>query len=328
VVSKIVGAIREFFWLERARARVSGRSHADQVAIRKWWTAAHAYLRVAAQLSPDRDFFVALTLYREGITTLTGAALIVVEGDVRGDDVADVRAAVGALDRIWPKLGIEKKDGGALEGARTILCSAASRDAGPPARDAAFTACASMRRLACALERAIEPRSASHLARRRALRLAVLAATVVVCVSIPLPRLFAPKSLALYHPVELSSVHPHSRAPSGGGGLVNGELEFTYGAHTDVQDDPWMMVDLERPTRVERIAVHNRGDGWFDDCLPLVVEVGNEVSSLEPIGTRTTVFTRTNPWVLDHIDRTIRYVRVRKRGHSYIALDEVAVYER
>jgi hypothetical protein len=235
---------------------------------------------------------------------------------------------VRALDRIWPRLGIEKKELGALEVARAILCGAASRDAGPPARDAGFTACASMRRLACALERAIEPRTASHLARRRALRVAVLATTVLICVSIPLPRLFAPKSLALYHPVKLSSVHPDSRAPSGGGGLVNGELEFTYGAHTDIQDDPWMMLDLERPTRVGRIAVHNRGDGWFDECLPLVIEVGNEVSSLEPIGTRTTVFTRTKPWVLDHIDRTIRYVRVRKGGHGYIALDEVAVYER
>jgi hypothetical protein len=185
-----------------------------------------------------------------------------------------------------------------------------------------------MRRLAFALERAIEPRTAAQLRRRRAVRLALLAATALVAISIPLPSLFAPTSLALHRPVTLSSVHPRSRAPAGGVGLVNGKLEFTYGAITDIQDDPWMMVDLERPMRVGRIVVHNRGDGWFDECLPLVVEVGSDASLLEEIGTRNTVFTRTNPWVLDHIDRTIRYVRIRKQGHGYISLDEVSVYER
>jgi hypothetical protein len=133
-------------------------------------------------------------------------------------------------------------------------------------------------------------------------------------------------NLALHKTVTMSSNHPQSIAPKDG--LVNGKIEFQYGAQTDLQDDPWMLVDLGRPEHIAKIVVYNRADGWFTDSLPLILEVGLDQNSFTSLATRKDVFTSTNPWVQDNLDTTARYVRIRKTGHGYIALDEVAVYGR
>src|SRR5260370_173371 len=134
------------------------------------------------------------------------------------------------------------------------------------------------------------------------------------------------RSIARNHPVPLSSVCPGTHARPGA--LVNGILEYSYGAHTDVQDDPWILLDLERPRRIGKIAVHNRGDGYFSECLPLILEVGTDGSSFKQLAVRETVFSRTDPWVLDRLDETVRYIRLRTTGRTYIALTELAAYSR
>jgi hypothetical protein len=323
------GSFAEFFTLAGPRGRIEGRTPAGQELLRTWWQAARARLRIAEQLSPETELAPAVALYREGITALIGAGLVAAEGDVRADEVTDIRAAWPALARIWPSLH-PGADLGEFRVAREALCEPARLDAVAPGKAESFAVYVSMARLAELLERAIEPRTLRQLERSSKTRKVALAAAAVIALVFPVVSFMSPVNLALHRPVIQSSVH-QSRTDVGGAPLVNGKIEFTYGTGTyDNQDagesNPWMMVDLGRPTRIGKIVVYNRGDGWFTDCLPLVLEVGTDTDSFKELATRTVIFTRTDPWIVDHLDETVRYVRARKAGKGALVLNELEVY--
>ncbi len=48
------------------------------------------------------------------------------------------------------------------------------------------------------------------------------------------------------------------------------------------------MIDLEKPYAISSMRIFNRGDGWFDDGLPLVVEVSMNGIQFTEVARRTT----------------------------------------
>jgi hypothetical protein len=325
----IAAPLENFFLLAGPRARVRGRPAAVNASIERWWVAARARLRVAEQLSPETEFAPAVALYRDGIPALVAASLVATEGEVFPGDVVDIRAAWAALERVWPKLGVAV-DLREFRSAKAALCHPPALDEPPPGKAEAAATCAAMARIVALVERAIEPRSERRLAAYAALRQAALGLAVVIAIVVPARHLFAPRNLALHKPVTQSTVLA-ARESVGGSYLVNGKIEFSYGAHTDNsgdggKQDPWIMIDLQRPTRIGKIVVYNRGDQNFTDCLPLILEVGLDPADMKTLGVRKDLFTRTEPWVVGHLDERARYVRVRMTGTAYIALDEIEVY--
>jgi hypothetical protein len=264
-----------------------------------------------------------MPLYREGLIALVGAGLAAVEGRVLEADIAGIHAAWAALDRIWPKL-CPGRAIGEFRLAHSALCEPAALDAPAPAGDVASAVCSEAACLVLLLERAIEPRTPRRLAGIAAVRTAGPVLALSLATWMLARSLLEPTSLALHRPVRLSSTHPASRALPGE--LVNGRIEFTYGAHTDIEDDPWIVIDLAQPVRIGKIVVYNRGDCCFSDVLPLIVEAGDSESSFRQVAVRNAPFSRTRPWVIDRLDVTARYLRLRKTGHTYIGLSEVSVY--
>ncbi len=326
---RVGAAVAEFFLLSGPRATVRGRSPAVGASLRTWWLAARAYLRVAEQLSPETEFAPALALYREGIRPLVGAVLVVTERAVLPADVVDVGAAWATLERNWSRLGIEV-DLREFGAAKRALVEAAPFDDPPPGKEEAAAVLAALSRLVDLVGRAIEPRTERRLAAYARARQAVVAVVVVVAIAIPVKRALAPRDLALYKPVTMSTVHPWREAV-GGTNLTNGKIEFGWATATDNtadggRQDPWITVDLQKPTRIGKIVVYNRGDERFNDCLPLILEIGLNPNDMKTLGVRKDLFTRTEPWVVDHLDETARYVRVRMTGTAYIALNEIEVY--
>ncbi len=317
--------LRAYFFPALPGWLVNGAPVARQGLVRRWIGAARARLRVAEQLDPEYEFAAAIALYREGLVALVGASLAATEESVPEADVADAGRAFLALERTWPILQ-PRIDLGEFQAARRVLCEPPRLNEAPPGKDEASAACACIARLAVLLERAIDPRRRGETIRRRAVGSAVFALALLLGAATLSARMRMIRSIARNHPVTLSSVYPGTHARPGA--LVNGILEYSYGAHTDVQDDPWILLDLERPRRIGKIAVHNRGDGYFSECLPLILEVGTDGSSFKQLAVRETVFSRTDPWVLDRLDETVRYIRLRKTGRTYIALTELAAYSR
>jgi hypothetical protein len=314
-------AVLEILSLSNARRVISARTPERHAEIRRWWAAARARLGVAARLDPEREQLAAVPLYREGLRALAGAAVASAEGNVKPEDVADLDAAWAALERVWPALGIPEPLSD-FAPARDVLREPVAIDAPPrPVGDTIAT----LDRLSRLVERAIEPRSLKWLTWRARIQVGAIALAVVALLALKVPPLFAPKDLALHKPVKISSSHPDSLAPSDGSWLDNGRVEHVYGAHTTSEDNPWMQIDLERPTAIGRVVVYNRGDGWLTDCLPLELAVGDDESKLRPIARREALFTQFHPWVVQ-TNQTVRFLRLTKRGHGTCALSEVEVF--
>jgi hypothetical protein len=116
--------------------------------------------------------------------------------------------------------------------------------------------------------------------------------------------------------------------PPDGHELVDGDVGPSYGVHTNTEESPRVTIDLLRIYKITSILVHNRGDGWYDDCLPLIVELSADGTNYFPIGRRELHFEREPPWVIDGGNHRARYVRLRGARRSYIALSEVEVFGR
>jgi hypothetical protein len=185
--------------------------------------------------------------------------------------------------------------------------------------DAALTRDA-LDRAASMLRRRVEARSLASVVGTRWGRLGALALVVVyVAVTVVHAKVW-PRNIALGKPVHASSL-------AGGDGheLVDGELGAVP-LRTNTDESPSAAIDLGRGYRIDRVSVYNRVDGWFDDCLPLVVEFSTDGAKYAEIARRETHFGADPPWTVDGKRELARYVRVRLARRGYLALSEVEVF--
>src|SRR5260370_26476660 len=77
-------------------------------------------------------------------------------------------------------------------------------------------------------------------------------------------------------PATASSQYPGTPSATG---ATNGQIESSYGAHTNVEREPWIQVDLEKPYAVSEVRVYKRGDAYMDEGQPLVLEFSLDAST-------------------------------------------------
>ena len=305
-----------------------------QVALAaRYRAAAQRRTAVADDLREGHNAVAALRLYREGFQLLV-ATIAVSHDDAQADSQAgsnDQRdpdafagpAAIAALrtlagaGRIPPLPDAVEQAGLLLSAPELLAFDGDATDDVLIKRDAAAAAVKWLRRLA-------EP----PVLRRTRLRwpaVAGLAALVLAGVIAARVMTSQPANLALYRPVTASSRHPHSTAPADNSGLVNGQVEPTYGIHT-APKNAWVMVELDGVHAIDTVKVYNRGDGWFDEGLPMTLELSEDGRTFAAVDTRTTHFSSTAPWVFQAGGRRARAVRI--RSATYISLAELEVYEK
>lgn len=135
---------------------------------------------------------------------------------------------------------------------------------------------------------------------------------------------FLVHDVALGKPVITNGLHPES--PPNGEGVVDGRTRGTFGVFTAQSAHPFVMIDLEKEYAISSIRIFNRGDGWFDDGLPLVVEVSTDGIRFTEVGRRTTHYDK---WAFALPAGTQgRWVRVSKATPGELALNEIEVYAR
>ena len=130
------------------------------------------------------------------------------------------------------------------------------------------------------------------------------------------------QNVALGRPVTVSSLRLN---PPSGAELVDGHSHGTLGVHTNDELAPQIVIDLQEARTIQTIRVHNRTDGWYDDCLPLLVDVSENGTDFEPLARRTEHF---SVWSIDAAGRHVRAVRIRRDQPGYIALNRVEVLGR
>jgi F5/8 type C domain len=177
-------------------------------------------------------------------------------------------------------------------------------------------------RAASALRRAGEVRSIAYVRGARFGRIAAVVAALAFVVFRIVDTTFWP-DLAHGKPVMASSVLPGS---PDGHDLVEGGIGTSFAIATNVQDAPWIQVDLLAVYKINTVKVYNRVDGWFDDCLPLVLQTSVDGAVWDDVGRRDTTFIYNPPWIvrLDH--KPARFIRVHAIRKTYLALSAVSVF--
>jgi hypothetical protein len=123
---------------------------------------------------------------------------------------------------------------------------------------------------------------------------------------------------------KLVTTSPMRHPPANAEGVVDGRTRGTYAVQTLEQKNPFVTVDLERPYAIQRVVIYNRGDGWFDEILPLTLELSDDGLQFHQVARRTEHF---DAWKVDLGGQSAKFVRVTKES-GYIALNEIEVYAR
>jgi hypothetical protein len=314
----LLAPIREWFLLERAESTIRSYTSAQQAAVRAHCAAAELRLRAARSLA---DPVAACVLVRDAALHLLRANRAAAGAVAPEDGVP--RSGELAVD---PAILPSDIDPATSSRAEALGAAVASRD--PLYFDHLPEGAAERLRTeldfaAGDLRRRIEPRSATNVRGTRWGRVAALGVVFSYVAYSVFAAVFLPTNLALHKPVYPSSYKVN---PPDGHELVDGERISSFGVHTNTEDSPRVTIDLLGIYKISTIKVYNRGDGWFDDCLPLVVEMSADGQNYFPVGRRDTHFAQEPPWVLDAQKHQARYVRLRVDRRSYLALSEVEVF--
>ena len=81
-----------------------------------------------------------------------------------------------------------------------------------------------------------------------------------------------------------------------------------------------------RRYRITKVKIYNRGDGYFDDGLPMTLEFSENGTDFVEIDKRTKSFGQWVPWTADGDKKPARYVRIHGNRGSYVALNEIEVF--
>jgi hypothetical protein len=315
-VLQTVQPVREFFGLHAAERVVRAYSPDQRERVRLHFEAAEGRYFGGRRLGPNLP---AAALLREAIVDYVLAAAY----------ARDAHADTSAVD-ICAELPVVAPDPTHPESE----AATAERLRGAFASDDRLyldkLAPDELERLRGALERAgavlrgrVEARSLIKVRRTRWLRVGVAVALFAYVLDQGVHAFFAPVDIAKNKPVMCSSLEP---ALPDAQGLVDGVVGTSFGVHTKNEESPHVVIDLLDKYRVETVKVHNRADGWFDDCLPLVVEVSVDGQTYSELAKREDHFDADPPWIVDGHFEPARYVRLRLPRKGYIALSEVEVF--
>jgi hypothetical protein len=316
-VTSITDPIREFVTLRRAESTVRAYLPAQHLRVRAHAAAAEARLHAGRKVSHP---VAAAVLLREAVVHYLAALEAARDPDAEEQALATRTLEMPELPPDPARPRAEPSDDA------RVRAALAARDPlyfdSLPTEDVERTRWA-LDRAGGMLRRRVEARS---LASVRGTRWGRIAALVVVALYAALAFVKAkllPQNVALHKPVHASSM---MKNPPDGHELVDGEVGPGLGIHTNTEDSPSVTIDLTAEYWVQRVKVHNRVDGYFDDCLPLVVEVSRDDKVYQQVARRDVHFDAEPPWVVDAGGRPARYVRIRVDRRSYLALSEVEVY--
>jgi hypothetical protein len=270
----------------------------------------------ATELVGDRTLVAALLLEREALPLYVEALRLV----RAAPDAEPAEAPAGALEALAGEPGLPPPSAELRE--LLAATDATALDRMPHERAVALLREAAA--LAHELDARIDVRSPRRIRLSRVVRVAIVAVALLGAVLVPVLRAGAPKNVARGVHVKASSRYPGTPRPDG---VVDGETGGSYGVHTRVESAPWVSLDFGRVRPLSRVKIYNRGDGYFDDALPLSLELSNDGKSWQEVGRRETPFSQSSPWTVELGRRSTRFLRVSRASPGYIALSEIEAFE-
>lgn len=111
-------------------------------------------------------------------------------------------------------------------------------------------------------------------------------------------------------------VHPQS-------GTIDDQLRNGIFFHTKEEDNPWIEIDLEKPTPVSNVEVLNRSECCSERTVPLVVELSVDRKTWNEVARKDENF---RYWKATFSTQDARYVRLKVARRSYLHLERIGVH--
>jgi len=313
-------ALFDAFLLRPVETKVSAYPRTAHDRVRELNEAANERASVADELL-ESHALAALPLYREA-AVLYMAAVLAVRSEVTLDaplKTDQVVAQFGQLAHAKSPPGSEQQ----LRDFMQLLIVADPLLLDPLPDGDAVDRVRGIRPLIGWLHDLVEPRTVREIKIQRMLRVAMVTVLPLALVSSGLYVKLKPVNIALNKPVVASSMHPSSTSqPSG---LTDGVTGGTYGVHTNTEASSWVQVDLLDVYRIDKVSMYNRGDGWFDDGLPMTLLFSDNGTDFTEVDKRTTRFGQWLPWTYKAGKKKARYIRVAGAPGRFVALSELEV---
>jgi hypothetical protein len=104
--------------------------------------------------------------------------------------------------------------------------------------------------------------------------------------------------------------------------LVDGDPD-TLGFHTLESGQNWVILDLGKVKKFDKIVVYNRPDGYEERAVPLKVEVSVDGQNYTQIAERKETFDK---WSQKGLKAEGRYVRLKNNPGQFFHLAEIELY--
>ena len=104
--------------------------------------------------------------------------------------------------------------------------------------------------------------------------------------------------------------------------LVDGDPD-TLGFHTMDGGPQWVVIDLGKMAKFDKIVVYNRPDGFEDRAVPLKVEVSKDNMTFTQVAERKESFDK---WTAKGLKAEGRFIRLKNTPPNFFHLAEVEVY--
>jgi len=165
-----------------------------------------------------------------------------------------------------------------------------------------------------------EARVGSLLLQRgvRSIGLALLLVAVSVASVTTVHRLLLKPDLATGKPWRASSSLDTCRPQEHYCAAAHSDIFF----HTLEEKDPWVEIDLGKPTTFSLLEVTNRSDCCPDRAVPLAAEVSNDQKTWREVARRRDTF---SVWSARFAPQNARYVRLRALRRTLLHLEKVTV---
>ncbi len=277
-------------------------------------------LKAARRLRGRGETIAALALFREGAYLLASAT--VADEDTAEDPSSNPSALVDKLLGVLEGAGMHLPPD--LERQRGILSSDDPYTVDRLGTDERELAAADLDASTRWLSELLVAPSARALLTRRATRYAAVAVIVLGIIALAWALLARPVDLALNREARASS-QAFATTPAGAvDGIRYGQLGF----HSDVQDQPWLSIDLGSDYLIDRVQVYGRGDCCFDQSVPVAFEVSEDGLTYRRVDARDDPFSQEQPWIIKPKGVAGRFVRLRTLRRSVLVVAEVEVYGR
>jgi len=320
-VTRLGRQLRDALLLRHSEAVVRDYSPARQAVIRQLYQAAMARIALADETTDARYAAAAVALHRESVRFLISAILLSQDATLAGVPLA-LRAGADKLEElvqagVLPALPKRYAETLAILDAPDPMALDRLRPR-RAVRDRAL-----VETLVHWLRAQVEPRSLRRIRVTRTLRLVLAGAALLGLIAWGLFATFAAKNIALHKRVTMSSQYPGTPNPQG---ATDGRIVTPYQAHTAIESDPWIAVDLGSVHKISTVKIYNRTDWHYESSLPLTLEFAKNPTDYHAVDRRTVAFTGSKPWVFTPRAASARFVRVHGHPGGCVVLTEIKVY--